>query len=332
MSCWVLQLLGQPGCRRGTRSCSASTCWKWSRPAPACGFRRHRRLAYAYVVLVRRVWWEKGLLLLMALPIAIVANVLRVVATGLLFQDCRRAIRLKKFSHDAAGWATILLAAALFALVLWYLDRLWQEVEVLEVGAIARRVRGDWERNRRLTTMFEKKLVLKRIDAPRRLVPVLRGPGGAAARRGAQGRRVPQRPKFPVPCGAAMVEDRLADRHSAGRGRRGCLVAPFVPQYEAQALLEIADQPQYVAFEPRGGGERSKTYFLTQMQLIQSPWIMGRVVVQSAVAELPEIRTQPDPIVWLSKRVKVGPLGDSDAFTIAYTSGYLHAAAWWSTR
>ena len=77
------------------------------------------------------------------LPIAIVANVLRVVATGLLFQYLAEGDTAKKFSHDAAGWVMIPLAAALFALVLWYLDRLWQEVEVLEVGAIARRARGD---------------------------------------------------------------------------------------------------------------------------------------------------------------------------------------------
>ncbi|MEN6450244.1 MAG: polysaccharide biosynthesis tyrosine autokinase, partial [Thermoguttaceae bacterium] len=90
-------------------------------------------------------------------------------------------------------------------------------------------------------------------------------------------------------------------------------------QYEAQALLEIADQPQYIAFEPRHG-ERSKAYFLTQMQLIQSNWILGRVVAQPAIAAMPEIRKQADPIAWLTRQVHVSALAESDAFTISYAS------------
>ncbi|MCE5268545.1 MAG: polysaccharide biosynthesis tyrosine autokinase [Planctomycetaceae bacterium] len=97
------------------------------------------------------------------------------------------------------------------------------------------------------------------------------------------------------------------------------VVLLFVPQYEAQALLEIAEQPQYIAFAPRQG-ERTKAYFLTQMQLIQSAWIMGRVVAEPTVAGLPEIRKQADPIAWLSKYVRVAALADSDAFTISYAS------------
>ncbi len=144
VSCWVLQLLGQPALPEGHTIVLGEHVLEVEQ---ACSglriFVGIAALAYAYVVLVRRVWWEKGLLLLSALPIAIVANVLRVVATGLLFQYCAKGDTAKKFSHDAAGWVMIPLAAALFALVLWYLDRLWQEVEVLEVGAIARRARGD---------------------------------------------------------------------------------------------------------------------------------------------------------------------------------------------
>jgi hypothetical protein len=65
------------------------------------------------------------------------------VTTGLLFQYCAEGETAKKFSHDAAGWLMIPFAAALFALVLWYLDRAWQEVEVVDVRAIGRRARRD---------------------------------------------------------------------------------------------------------------------------------------------------------------------------------------------
>ena len=93
----------------------------------------------------------------------------------------------------------------------------------------------------------------------------------------------------------------------------------FVPQYEAMTLLEIEEQPQFIAFEPRQG-ERSKGYFATQIQLIQSAWILGRVVEQPAIAELPELRKQADPIAWLSKAIKVVSLGESNAFKITYAS------------
>jgi polysaccharide biosynthesis transport protein len=106
----------------------------------------------------------------------------------------------------------------------------------------------------------------------------------------------------------------------------GVILLTFVPQYEAQALLEIAETPQYIAFEPRQG-DRSKAYFLTQMQLIQSAWIVGRVVAEPAIAQLPEIRTQADPIAWLAKRVKVTALAESDAFTISYDGADPHNAA-----
>ncbi|MEN6457939.1 MAG: polysaccharide biosynthesis tyrosine autokinase [Thermoguttaceae bacterium] len=106
----------------------------------------------------------------------------------------------------------------------------------------------------------------------------------------------------------------------------GVVLLLFVPQYEAQALLEIADQPQYIAFAPKQG-ERAKAYFLTQMQLIQSAWIMGRVVAEPSIAGLPEIRREADPVAWLSKHVKVSSLAESDAFTISYASADPRSAA-----
>jgi exosortase len=146
-SCWVLQLLGQPALREGPTGHTIVLGNHLLEVEQACSglriFVGIAALAYAYVVLVRRAWWEKGLLLLSALPIAIIANATRVVVTGLLFQYCAQGETAKRFSHDAAGWVMIPFAAALFALVLWYLDRVWQEVEVVEVGSIVRRARGD---------------------------------------------------------------------------------------------------------------------------------------------------------------------------------------------
>jgi len=69
--------------------------------------------------------------LLAALPVAIITNVIRIVATGLLHQWVSSAAG-QKFSHDIAGFVMIPLAAAMFWLLLVYLDKLFLQVEDLD--------------------------------------------------------------------------------------------------------------------------------------------------------------------------------------------------------
>jgi exosortase len=94
-------------------------------------------LAFAYVVLVRRSWWEKTLLILATLPIALIANSTRIVITGLLMENSSGEAA-KKFSHDMAGWLMLPFAALLFALVLWYLGWLFPEEQQMNVRALVR--------------------------------------------------------------------------------------------------------------------------------------------------------------------------------------------------
>ncbi len=95
-------------------------------------------LAFAYVVLVKRSWWEKGLLLVAILPISLIANSARIVLTGLLYEFASDAAA-QKFSHDLAGWLMLPFAALLFALTLWYLDRLFPHSQQLDVRGMLRR-------------------------------------------------------------------------------------------------------------------------------------------------------------------------------------------------
>jgi exosortase len=92
-------------------------------------------LAFAYCVLLRRSWWEKAILALSTIPIALIANCTRIVITGLLYQ-CVSGEAAHKFSHDFAGWVMIPYAAALFALVVWYLTRLFPEIKTVGVKEI----------------------------------------------------------------------------------------------------------------------------------------------------------------------------------------------------
>ena len=95
-------------------------------------------LAFACIIITRRPWWEKGLLLAAVLPSALVANSTRIVITGLLYQ-AGASESLHQLFHDAAGLFMIPYAAVLFALVLWYLANLVREVELMDVGSVVRK-------------------------------------------------------------------------------------------------------------------------------------------------------------------------------------------------
>jgi exosortase len=87
-------------------------------------------LAFAFVLFSRWHWWQKGLALLAALPIAILANVVRIVVTALLYQYASTEAA-KHFMHDFSGLAMIPLAALMFWIFLMYLERLFPEIEEL---------------------------------------------------------------------------------------------------------------------------------------------------------------------------------------------------------
>jgi len=94
-------------------------------------------LAFAYVVVVRRSWLVKGLLLASVLPVTLIANSARIVATCVLHLYVSGEVA-QKFSHDVAGFVMIPFAALLLGLVLWYLGKLIREVRVEGVGQVIR--------------------------------------------------------------------------------------------------------------------------------------------------------------------------------------------------
>lgn len=140
VSCGTLQLLGQPAISEGNTILLGDHRLEVEQ---ACSglrlFVSIFALAFAYLILVRRTWWEKAMLLVSVVPIAILANSARIVATGLLYQYASTEAG-KKFSHDFAGWAMIPLAAALFGIVLWYLSKLFRVQEQVALRTVIRQV------------------------------------------------------------------------------------------------------------------------------------------------------------------------------------------------
>ncbi len=138
-SCWILQMIGEPALAVGNIIKVGDHSLEVER---ACSglriFVGIAALAYAYIVLVRRCWWEKCLLMVAVVPIALISNAARIVVTACLYRHVSVEAG-KKFSHDAAGWAMIVLAAALFGLLLWYLKWLIRDYTVVGVGDLIRR-------------------------------------------------------------------------------------------------------------------------------------------------------------------------------------------------
>jgi exosortase len=138
ISCWVLQCLGQPALPEGTRIYLGDMELQVSQECAGLRiFVGIAALAFVFIVLVRRTWWERALLAASVIPVAVAANVTRIVATGMLFQwfgsESAHAI-----IHDWAGYLMIPYSAALFALVVLYLGRLVQTVELADAGEMAR--------------------------------------------------------------------------------------------------------------------------------------------------------------------------------------------------
>ena len=140
LSAWTLQFLGQAALPVGHTIYLDKVSVPLEVERACSGLRIFvgiLALAFAYLVLVRQTWWEKVILLVSVFPIAIAANVTRIVATGLLYRYVSEEAG-KKFSHDAAGLAMVALAAAMFAVVVWYLRRLFPALEPVDIKAVVR--------------------------------------------------------------------------------------------------------------------------------------------------------------------------------------------------
>lgn len=139
ISCYTLQLLGQPAFAEGNVILIGDLSLE---VAQACSglrlFFSIVALAYAYVVVIRRAWWEKLIVALATVPIAILCNAARIVATGLLLQ-ATSGEWAHSLAHDIAGWGMIPAAAVSFWIVQWYVGLLFRADEPLDFTTLVQR-------------------------------------------------------------------------------------------------------------------------------------------------------------------------------------------------
>jgi exosortase len=137
-SCWLLQCLAQPAVQEGNVVLVGDVRLNI---VEACSglriFVSIVALAYLYCVLIKKPWWSKCALFAAVLPIAVLANALRITLTGLLHVAVSGEAA-HRFSHDFAGWLMLPVAGAMLAFVIWYVDRLILEVETVTARDLLR--------------------------------------------------------------------------------------------------------------------------------------------------------------------------------------------------
>jgi exosortase len=90
------------------------------------------------VLLVRRTWWEKLVVLVSSLPTALLCNTLRLATTAVLFTVVKGEVWEKRF-HDWGGYAMMPLALAIIVGELWLLAQLTTPPAETRPVIIARR-------------------------------------------------------------------------------------------------------------------------------------------------------------------------------------------------
>jgi exosortase len=127
-STWALQIMGVSAARQGN-TINVDTLQEALEVAEACSGLRMLTIfgafSVAIVMIIDRPWWDKLILLLSAIPIALASNVIRIVATALLYMAFGQDTPwLNKIIHDWAGFAMMPIGLGLLWIELAILSRL----------------------------------------------------------------------------------------------------------------------------------------------------------------------------------------------------------------
>ncbi|MBA4107270.1 MAG: exosortase [Pirellula sp.] len=127
-STWTLQVLGVSAARQGN-TINVDTLDEALEVAEACSGLRmltiFGAMSVALVMIIDRPWWDKLIILLSAIPIALASNVIRIVATALLYMAFGQDTPwLNKIIHDWAGFAMMPIGLGLLWIELAILSRL----------------------------------------------------------------------------------------------------------------------------------------------------------------------------------------------------------------
>jgi exosortase len=129
-STFLLQVLGQPAVREGNTIMIHDI--KLGVVEACSGLRMlvtFFTFSTAVALLIRKPVLERCCVVASAVPIALLTNMLRITATGVMYQI--DATFAQRFFHDWAGWFMMPVCLAMLGIELWVLDRLIIENPVM---------------------------------------------------------------------------------------------------------------------------------------------------------------------------------------------------------
>jgi exosortase len=136
-STFVLQTLGMAAFRQGNL---ISIPGSELNIAEACSGLRmgtiFGAMAVFMIFIIERPWWDKFVILLSAIPIAVLVNIIRITATGLLYWLWPENQIAHKLGHDWAGYFMMPLALGFLWLELQILERLTIPVETVQIRPV----------------------------------------------------------------------------------------------------------------------------------------------------------------------------------------------------
>lgn len=133
LSTWTLQILGVSAARQGN-TINVDTLQEPLQVAEACSGLRmltiFGAMSVALVMIIDRPWWDKMIILISAIPIALASNMIRIVSTALLYMAFGQDTPwLNKLIHDWAGFAMMPIGLGLLWIELSILSRLTIPIE-----------------------------------------------------------------------------------------------------------------------------------------------------------------------------------------------------------
>jgi capsular exopolysaccharide synthesis family protein len=96
------------------------------------------------------------------------------------------------------------------------------------------------------------------------------------------------------------------------------------PKFRAAAWLEMRETPEHIAY-PRQ--DEARRYVQNQIELMRSSLVVGPVLSDPEIAEMADLREQDDPVLWLSRNLRVVSLGESEIFELSFDSPHPEDAA-----
>ena len=129
-STWTLQLLGVPAIRDGSRLIIDGLELE---VADACSGLRMSTIfgamSVALAMMMNRPWWDRLVILLSAIPVALLTNTIRITITALLYRAFPGNETVEKLVHDFAGLAMMPIAMGILALELGLLRKITVPVD-----------------------------------------------------------------------------------------------------------------------------------------------------------------------------------------------------------